>query len=99
MANLRSEISNKSPYYISKHRYLELKHFCLQYPEWKEEINKINWYGRAGDGRSSDISDRVSTLAAFREKFLGPAECSKPLSLSVSFDSHWQVRKGNLHLP
>jgi hypothetical protein len=21
---------------ISKHRYYELKHFCLQYPEWKE---------------------------------------------------------------
>lgn len=34
---LRAEISPKSKYWISKHRYYELKHFCLQYPEWKKE--------------------------------------------------------------
>lgn len=28
---LRSEVSEKSQFYVSKHRYLELKHFCLQY--------------------------------------------------------------------
>ena len=28
----RAEISKKNPHYISKHRYYELKHFCLQYP-------------------------------------------------------------------
>lgn len=30
------ELSKKNPYWISKHRYYELKHFCLQYPEWKK---------------------------------------------------------------
>ena len=93
MANLRSEISNKSPYYISKHRYLELKHFCLQYPEWKEEINKINWYGRAGDGRSSDISDRVSTLAAFREKFLRQMEIVEQTALNADGDIYEWILK------
>lgn len=33
---LRPCLSQKSPYYLSKHRYYELKHFCLQYPEWKK---------------------------------------------------------------
>lgn len=33
---LRSELSPKNKYYIAKHRYYELKHFCLQYPEWKQ---------------------------------------------------------------
>ena len=33
----RSEISKKNPYWIPKHRYFELKHFCLQYPDWKNE--------------------------------------------------------------
>ncbi len=33
---LRSELSPKNKYYIDKHRYYELKHFCLQYPEWKQ---------------------------------------------------------------
>ena len=30
----------KNKYYIDKHRYYELKHFCLQYNEWKKEYAK-----------------------------------------------------------
>lgn len=33
---IRAEISRKNRYWISKHRHYELKHFCLQYPEWKK---------------------------------------------------------------
>ena len=33
---IRAEISEKNKYYIDKHRHYELKHFCLQYPEWKK---------------------------------------------------------------
>lgn len=32
---IRPEISAKNKYWIDKHRYYELKHFCLQYPVWK----------------------------------------------------------------
>ena len=32
---IRPEISMKNKYWISKHRHYELKHFCLQYPLWK----------------------------------------------------------------
>lgn len=32
---IRPEISSKKKYWIDKHRHYELKHFCLQYPEWK----------------------------------------------------------------
>lgn len=32
---IRPEISEKNKYWIDKHRHYELKHFCLQYPEWK----------------------------------------------------------------
>ena len=41
MSRTRNEISVKNKYYISKHRYLELKHFCLQYPEWKRALSYI----------------------------------------------------------
>ena len=34
---IRAQISQKNKYWISKHRYYELKHFCMQYPEWKKE--------------------------------------------------------------
>lgn len=40
MATLvRAKISDKNQYYIDKHRHYELKHFCLQYPEWKKEYD------------------------------------------------------------
>lgn len=32
---IRPELSIKNKYRIDKHRHYELKHFCLQYPEWK----------------------------------------------------------------
>lgn len=34
---VRAQISENNKYWISKHRHYELKHFCLQYPEWKKE--------------------------------------------------------------
>lgn len=36
-----AEISKKSQYYISKHQYYELKHFCLQYKDWVAEKNYL----------------------------------------------------------
>lgn len=38
---IRPEISPNNKYYISKHRYYELKHYCLQYPEWKQDYLEI----------------------------------------------------------
>ena len=42
---IRPEISQKNKYYISKHRYYELKHFCLQYPGWKQDYLEVQNYG------------------------------------------------------
>ena len=33
---IRAKISEKNKYWIDKHRYYELKHFCLQYIEWRK---------------------------------------------------------------
>ena len=38
---IRAELSKNNKYWISKHRYYELKHFCLQYPEWQKEYSNI----------------------------------------------------------
>lgn len=38
---VRAKISKKNPYYISKHRYYELKHFCLQYYEFKQKYDDL----------------------------------------------------------
>ena len=39
---IRPQISEKNKYYIDKHRYYELKHFCLQYGEWMKAYESCN---------------------------------------------------------
>jgi hypothetical protein len=33
---IRPKLSYKNTWFVPKHRYYELKHFCLQYPDWKK---------------------------------------------------------------
>ena len=28
---------------LSKHRYLELQHWCLQYPEWEDQVKRAKY--------------------------------------------------------
>ena len=62
---IRNEVSKKSPYYISKHRTLELKHFCMQYDEWRQERARISVIHGNGIGKipGGEISDKTAKLA------------------------------------
>lgn len=42
MNHERPELSQKSPYYIPRQRYYELKHFCMQYNDWKKALTLID---------------------------------------------------------
>ena len=53
---IRAKISEKSKYWIDKHRHYELKHFCLQYPEWKKAYNSLS-----DASMPLSMIDRVST--------------------------------------
>lgn len=52
---IKSELSKKNKYWIDKHRYYELKHFCMQYPEWKRELASINLVRRGTLSESGSI--------------------------------------------
>lgn len=39
---IRPELSKKNPFWIEKHRYYELKHFCLQYPDWQKAVRSFD---------------------------------------------------------
>ena len=39
---IRAELSSKNKYWVEKHRYYELKHFCLQYPIWKKAYASLD---------------------------------------------------------
>ena len=68
----KTELSKKNQHYVSKHRYLELKHFCLQYPEWVEELREID--GMVGRGEGEIKGDRQASdptaYAAMRRMIL-----------------------------
>lgn len=65
--NIRPEISENKKYWISKHRYYELKHFCLQYPEWKQKYEELSHAGISAsvlsDRNDPSISDPTCDLA------------------------------------
>lgn len=39
---MRSEISKRNKYWLSRQRYLSLYYFCLQYHEWKDEYATLD---------------------------------------------------------
>ncbi len=51
--NIRTELSPRNKYYISKERRLELVHFCRQYPEW------VKLYSDVGSGLRSVSFDGI----------------------------------------
>lgn len=63
--SIRPELSEKNQYWIDKHRYYELKHFCLQYPLWKRKYNALiaspnGWVQVIPPGRTNAVSDPVT---------------------------------------
>lgn len=54
---IRPNISEGNKYWISKERYYELKHFCLQYNDWLKMYNALN---------DTRISTSIASLQGFR---------------------------------
>ena len=69
--SIRPELSNRSKYWIDKHRYYELKHFCLQYPSWKKAYSALDGLGHKPTDlamfyKSNSISDPTAKCAEAR---------------------------------
>lgn len=65
---IRPVVTEKSEYWIPKHRYYELKHFCMQYPDWTKAYSSIGQrLVSTTDGvHSSDISDPTAKTAMLK---------------------------------
>lgn len=66
--NIRAELSQSNPYWVERHRYYELKHFCLQYPMWKRAYALIDGLQSAQTGedgcvRSGEVADPTPKIA------------------------------------
>ena len=66
----RPELSEKNPYWIPRHRYYELKHFCMQYTTWKKLYNSLNAYPKVRYFEVSDgLPDPTAALVERRERY------------------------------
>ena len=72
---IRPEISEKNKYYIDKHRYYELKHFCLQYNEWKKAYvlcnDSIIFASSIEKYPSSNITSDITSKYALKKVYYG----------------------------
>lgn len=70
----RPELSAKNPYWIEKHRYYELKHFCLQYPIWRKKLNTMDGYSRnrtvSTAGSKAEASNPTYETVEARTRYL-----------------------------
>lgn len=71
---LSKELSKSSKWWLPKYRYLELRYFALQYPEWKRKYAELDGYaGLASRGtdilrvNTSKIADRTAEIAIQRK--------------------------------
>lgn len=81
MSALKNELSKKSEYYISKHRMLELTHFCRQYAEWARAAEDLLTKGpdfvAEKYGKTGGVNDPVSFAVIKREYYLKKKEIVK----------------------
>lgn len=70
---IRAKISEKNKYWIDKHRHYELKHFCLQYPDWKRAYVNLDGFRGGSDNMQSRInrpSDPTGKAVELRNLYL-----------------------------
>lgn len=92
--NIRPEISERNPYWISKHRYYELKHFCLQYNGWASAYKALD--GKAArpllDGRASGgAGDPTEKCAERRVYYADRMAMVRQATLDATADFHEQL--------
>ena len=89
--SIRPELSLKNEYWISRHRYYELKHFCLQYPIWEKAVNSIDGFSQRPDLLivTGNVGDPTSRAAIAREFYHTRMEmiekCSKNADPVIGF--------------
>lgn len=83
---IRADISQKNKYYIDKHRYYELKHFCLQYPSWKKKLINFDYMLKRDADISVDsnkVSDPTERMVEVRDLYLTRTEIIETAAIAT----------------
>lgn len=90
---------NEKKYEISKHRFLELYHYCLQYPEWIKELKGIQdtVKGISYDGvkvSGGGHTNVTENLAIRREKLRQKCEVIEQTAIEADPDIYQWILEG-----
>ena len=96
---IRPELSVRNKFWIERHRYYELKHFCMQYPIWKKAYLALDGWGRKPEdlecvsktNRHSDPTARCGTGKAF---YLERIEMVERAAKDADFELASYILKG-----
>ena len=72
-----------------RHRYYELKHFCLQYPEWKRryaDLGLETGASKLNAMRGSDVSDPTTRFGQMRAELWSAMELISKTATEASPD-------------
>ena len=102
---MRTTISKKNPYWVPKHRFLELRHFSLQYKDWVKELNDICLIpSDPGFDPTGEIASRTAKLKSnieLVEKCCHDADAGiwRFIFLAVTEDYSYEHLRTALHIP
>ena len=100
MSYVKSELSQNNKYWIPRHRYFELKHFCLQYTEWKKEyIELLSTYSlpRLSNNKprlEKRISDHTGEIAIKRLYYAERIKIVENIAIKVDESIYEYLLKG-----
>ena len=109
---IRPELSEKNPYHMEKHRYYELKHFCLQYLKWKQLYLSCSNMHPFGDIRNGPMFSRpTERIVMDRDFYLdrmimvesacreASSELSEYILAGVTQGLSYDILKARLEIP
>lgn len=96
---IRPEVSEKNQYWIEKHRYYELKHFCLQYPIWRKSYAMLDgfsssWPKLIPPSRTNNISDPVAKCAMARLFYSNRMDMVERMAKEADEELYCYILKG-----
>lgn len=96
---IRPQVSKKNKYYVEKHRYYELKHFCLQYPIWKKAYKALEGLSsRPVDleviSKTNRISNPTERCAEAMLKYSGMIEMVEQTAIETDSELYSYILTG-----
>lgn len=89
---------NETKYNISKHRFLELYHFCMQYQEWKDElkylVDTVKGIDCSTEIKGSGTGNATEQLAIRRSELRKKCELIEQTAIETDPDIYQYLLKG-----